>query len=420
MFTVRGPRQVGKTTLLKQLAQRLVVEAHWEPRRIVYYSLDLVDDPDTITELVREVKAAAPGVQEGRWCFLIDEITTVPRWRATIKYLWDNDIAGIRDDILVLSGSSATDLRREAERLPGRRGAGHDLVLLPLSFREFLGVVEPAILPNVTLKRPQDLLTADGEKAVRTAAFATDQLRVRLEQYAQVGGFPAAVADLLRSNGVTDQTMSALWSIVVGDIDRWDRNRVKALRLLGRVVESLGSPMSWHSLAEDMDVHSQTAEKYVNYLADAFLLFVVYFRERSGQSQPRKEKKVFGIDPLILRIPHHVEGSALPQLPAVVEDLVGAALLRLCERDLAEAFRDPQSLCYWKSSRQKEIDFLAGYRPHEFAVEVRYQRRVKPADTLGIRNGPLKRGTVLSMNDLVWDSDVPIVPAPVALALFDA
>lgn len=418
IFTLRGPRQVGKTTLLKQLARELVRTGGWDPRQVVYYSLDLVDDRQRIVDLVRQVKASRPTAARERWCFLLDEVPVVEGWQRSVKYLWDHDIEGVRRDLFVLSGSSAVDLRRASERLPGRRGAGRDLALLPLSFREFLTAVDPAA-PPPALAGPQDLLTPRGEELVRQAMFSLDRLQTRLAQYAVVGGFPAAVGDFIGTGAVTPRTLADLWNVVASDVERWSRSRVRALRLLGRVVSSLGSPFSWASLAVDMDVTRPIAEEYANLLADAFLLFVVYFRDLAGRAQPRKEKKIYAADPLLLRLPAHVENTALPGLPAVIENIVGFTLLRVSERDLIESFRDPQSLCYWKSTASREIDFLAGYRPAQLPVEVKYQTRVGRQDTLALRNA-FKRGVVVSRADLLWDADVPIVPAAALLALLDA
>lgn len=417
IFTLRGPRQVGKTTLLKQLARELVRAGRWDPRRIVYYSLDLVDDRQRIVDLVRQVKASRPTAARERWCFLLDEVSMVTGWQRSLKYLWDHDIEGARRDLFVLSGSSAVDLRRASDRLPGRRGTGRDLALLPLSFREFLSAVDPAAVPP-PLAKPSDLRTAPGEELARQAMFSLGRLQTRLEQYAVVGGFPAAVSDFLASGAVTPRTLADLWNVVASDIERSSRSRVRALRLLGRVVSSLGSPFSWTSLAIDMDVTRPIAEEYAKLLADSFLLFIVYFRDLAGRSQPRKEKKLYATDPLVLRLPAHVENTGLPAMAAVIESVIGFTLLRMSEHDLIESFRDPQSLCYWKSAAGREVDFLAGYRPAQLPVEVKYQTKVGRQDTLGIRNA-FGRGLLVSRNDLRWDADVPTIPAAVLLALLE-
>ena len=122
VYTLRGPRQVGKTTLLKQLAARLIRDEGWDPRLVVYYPLDLADRPRQLVDLVLRVKSAYPAGQGKRWCFLLDEISSLPDWQRGIKYLRDNTDA--REDCFVLTGSSALDIRRGGERLPGRRGPG--------------------------------------------------------------------------------------------------------------------------------------------------------------------------------------------------------------------------------------------------------------------------------------------------------
>ena len=60
VYTLRGPRQVGKTTLLKQLASRVIRDGGTDPSRVVYYPLDLVERPTQIVEIVERAKAAYP------------------------------------------------------------------------------------------------------------------------------------------------------------------------------------------------------------------------------------------------------------------------------------------------------------------------------------------------------------------------
>lgn len=414
VYTLRGPHQVGKTTFLKQLAAQLIRDEHWDPRLVVYYPLDLADRPRQLVDLVLRVKAAYPGGHGQRWCFLLDEVSALADWQRGIKYLRDNTDA--IEDCFVLTGSSARDIRRGGERLPGRRGPGSDLdkILLPLSFPEFLDATRPGLRP----KESFSLLgsTADDVvAALQPAVLLLDELQRALEEYARVGGFPSAVADFLHAGSVSGRTLGNLWDIVAGDVERWGRKRIETLRLLGRLTRSLGSPLDWHSLAVDMGVSLPTASSYAELLADAFLLLIVYYRELDGTVALRKGKKLYAVDPLIAEFPHHLEGSGLPNLPAVVENVVAMALFRACEADLVESFRLPQALCFWRTSRDREIDFLAGQRPQQTPVEVKYQNRVGAQDTLTIRNA-LGRGIVLSRHDIELGGQVLIVPTALFLA----
>ncbi|MCC7105145.1 MAG: ATP-binding protein, partial [Chloroflexi bacterium] len=415
VYTLRGPRQVGKTTLLKQLAARLIQHDGWDPRQVVFYPLDLVERPAQIVDLAQRVKAAYAAGRGQRWTFLLDEVSSVPDWQRGIKYLRDNTDAA--EDCFILTGSAAHDIRRGGERLPGRRGPGTDLdrVLLPLSFPEFLAATRPGLAPVPPL-RLSAFLTSEADAPVREAMLSLDELEHALELYAETGGFPSAVGDFLRDGSVSARTVADAWDIVAGDVDRWGRQRVEALRLLGRLVRSLGSMLDWQSLAVDMGVSQPTAEAYANLLADSFLLSVLYVRGQNGAIAPRKGKKLYPVDPLMLQIPAQIEGSAPPALAQVVESLVAGALFRACESDLVESFRVPKALSFWRTSRDREIDFLAGPRPRQIAVEVKYQTRVSARDTLSIRNA-LGRGLVLSQRDLALDGPVRILPAAVFLAL---
>src|SRR3990170_977779 len=54
IYTLRGPRQVGKTTALKLMIRRSMQELPED--EVLYYSCDLDDDPDAIREVVQTAK----------------------------------------------------------------------------------------------------------------------------------------------------------------------------------------------------------------------------------------------------------------------------------------------------------------------------------------------------------------------------
>ena len=130
---VRGPRQVGKTTELKFLVEDLL-SAGTPPRNIAYYPCDdiihfreLMDMIKTFTEAIR--------LQGGCGYLMLDEITAVKDWTRAVKSLVD---AGALENIyLLLTGSSAVEIKRGYERMPGRRGHGFDRAFLPMSFADF-------------------------------------------------------------------------------------------------------------------------------------------------------------------------------------------------------------------------------------------------------------------------------------------
>lgn len=416
VYTIRGPRQVGKTTTVKLLIQRLLeVENRWP--RVLYYSLDLERDPESIVNIVNQAKAFFPR-ETGPWCIFLDEISSVPHWQRGIKYLRDQTNAV--DDCFVLTGSSAADIRRGAERLPGRRGpdAGLDRILLPLSFRDFYAVQGTAsgMMSSLTLGQ---LYGEESNDSLREGMLYLPDLSRALEAYAAVGGFPRAIDDYLAQGRVLDGTVRTLWDMVAGDVDRLGLDRLAALLLLDRTVRSLGTATSWRGLAGEMAVGSaQTAQRYTTLLSEAFALLVTYFWDRGrGRISLRKNKKLYLVDPLFAAIPRVIQPAGpIPARAAMVENVVGVSLYRAAEREIVESFPLPQSLFYWRSRQGREIDFLSGTGSEKVPVEVKYQQTISGTDKLAIRNS-FGRGIVLSSRDLDLDDPVRVIPVPLFLWL---
>src|SRR5262245_35914012 len=89
LHTLRGPRQVGKSTDLKLLALRALGEG-FEGRRVIYLTLDLLEG-QSLPEVAATIKRArmlAGGSK--RSLVLLDEVTFVRGWQTAIKSLWDD------------------------------------------------------------------------------------------------------------------------------------------------------------------------------------------------------------------------------------------------------------------------------------------------------------------------------------------
>jgi predicted AAA+ superfamily ATPase len=415
VYTLRGPRQVGKSTAVKTLIRGLL-RSGFPARRILYLSLELERQPRDIRNAVVQAKRHLRSEGEP-WVIFLDEISWVRDWQSAILALRDHgDASG---DCMVITGSSARDIRAGGERLPGRRGPGTDLdkVLLPLSFGEFLSATGRA--PDLPTCPLEDLAWGTDTAAIREAMLHLADLDTAYHQYLHVGGFPAAVADFLRDGAVSDSTYQMLWHIIAGDVERAGRNRATALKLLERVVRNLCSSSSWNGLAEEMAVGKEvTAEGYATVLSDSFLLLVLYVLDLAHNSPAlKKAKKLYPTDPLVAHLPHHVvPGVPIPDETALTEAVLAMALFRTREVSLQEAFSVPRSLFYWKSSAGNEIDFLSGEPSRWVPVESKYAGRITGQDRLKIRNG-FQRGLIASRNTLDLEDPVRAIPVPVLLAL---
>src|SRR5258708_17830783 len=162
VYTLLGPRRVGKSTAVKTRIRQLVA-GDYPPRRVVYYSCDLIDDAQELTAYIERVydEAKPDGILAGPdvpFYLFLDEVQAVKGWQQAIKYLHDTHPLG--EDCVVLTGSTARDLPVGSELLPGRRGRAldRDRRLLPMTFRDFVRAIVPDLpLPSVQFT-PLDLI----------------------------------------------------------------------------------------------------------------------------------------------------------------------------------------------------------------------------------------------------------------------
>ena len=425
IHVLRGPRQVGKSTDLKLLVERALA-AGKPPRSIVYLALDLLEDQSLsdFATSVERAKRLAGGGSPG--LILLDEVTAVGRWQTAVKSLWDH--GAIRDDVVVCTGSSAVDLQRgAAERLPGRRGAGVDHLVLPQSFAAFAHATGDGIPPSPGLT-VAELCGPDGEALLREMRLHGPALEHALRRYLSFGGLPAAVAEALGgASEPSARVRRVLEDSLMKEIQRRGASLPAAHALLERVVRSLGSKISWSSMAREMDVplgrgrkgggrpSHQTLRDYIELLAGGYFLFVTYFwRGGSHTNEQSRDKKVFFADPLLHTIALDYAPGLTADTAALVENAIGIALLRRYEPAdrLIETFVLPERLHIWQTARGGEIDFVAGPRQELDLVEVKYRERpgLAAADAAA-RSHPGRPAVLATKNTLHFGERYTLLPA---------
>lgn len=111
-----GPRQVGKTTLAKQLAEAVGFPTH-------YASADTAMgfDRSWITAQWEVARARSADDEQGRVLLILDEIQKISGWSDLVKSNWDEDTAsGVRMKVVVLGSAPLLVQRGLSESLAGR------------------------------------------------------------------------------------------------------------------------------------------------------------------------------------------------------------------------------------------------------------------------------------------------------------
>mgnify|MGYP006287727511 CR=1 FL=1 len=111
-----GPRQVGKTTLVRQVMDSCGMGVH-------YASADepTLRDRSWLAQQWDIARAGCSGAGGSGFLLVIDEVQKVSEWSETVKRLWDEDTAGGIDLKVILLGSSPLLMQQGlTESLAGR------------------------------------------------------------------------------------------------------------------------------------------------------------------------------------------------------------------------------------------------------------------------------------------------------------
>ncbi len=294
MVVLTGPRQVGKTTLSRQLVTELPGAQ--------YLNYDVAAHRAVM--LAQSWRASAP-------LLVLDEIHKMPNWKSWLKGVVDGRAPGQQ---LLVTGSARMDtFRQSGESLAGRY---FRLRLHPLSVREWSEQVQ--VSPQAALTH---LLARGGFPEPALSPSLDDAQRWRNDYF--VG-------------------------LVREDVLEFSRlQELNTMRLFAEMLRSrVGSPLSLASLSRDLNVSSVTLGKYLDILEALFIVFVVRPWHRNIARATLQAPKVYFYD----------TGLVLGDDGIRFENLVACHLLKNMQwqQDTRGAAVD---LHYIRTKDEAEVDF---------------------------------------------------------------
>ncbi len=350
-----GPRQVGKTTLIKLLIHEILKAA--DRRAVFYLSCDEVADFKELSEILDSYLRARSSWGVKRSYIFLDEVTFVEDWWRPVKARIDDGSFG--RDVLTVTGSARLDLLQQRERFPGRRGRGKDVVLRPLSFRAYVKALSGLdTKTGGSLSRIRDEIEAN--------SIFNDTLSSRFTNYLSTGGFPLAIRELSRDGRAGEDSRKALVDGLRGDWLRIGKSDSYMKEVIRYLVEARGTPVSWLSISKATSLGSpHTAQSYIDALMELMVVLRLDLLDPSGRALPRKNRKLHFTDPLVYNTLASYSGLQAEEA-SVVEATVAAHLARRHE------------VFYWRDGG--EVDVIALEERRQVGVEVKwgFKKGVKP------------------------------------------
>ena len=305
---VFGARQVGKSTLMRQIAAKIT-----EPMLMLN-----CDEPET-KALLTDIGTADLRLLVGRNRFIfIDEAQQIADIGLTLKRIVDT----FPDVQVLVTGSSAFEIHDKlAEPMTGRK---HEYHLYPISSRELFD-----------------------EKGYLFE-------RQTLEQRLIYGSYPDVINHPEEAGNIV---MNIADSYLYKDLLAVESIRKPSLidKLVKALAFHVGSEVSFNKIAQTVGTDNKTVEKYIDLLEKCYVVFRLDGLSRNMRNELKKSKKIYFWD-------NGIRNAVIQDFkPVALRQDMGALWENffISERIRHNHYRGYHGFRYfWRNTQQQEVDYV--------------------------------------------------------------
>lgn len=345
---INGPRQSGKTTLVKQYSPSLP-----------YYTLD---DDNILNAAKQDPMGFVNRIDKG----IIDEIQRAPELLRTIKLSVDQNRQPGR--FLLTGSANLLALPQIGDSLAGRMEI---LTLLPLSLAE----IE---------RRENHFLNYAQNQSWPSPTTNTKQLDTISQ--ALTGGYPEMLLrqDQARRNAWAKSYIKAIIERDVKDISSIEK-LVEMPRLLEVLAQQSGKLTNFTQIGGQLNLDTKTTQKYVGLLETLFLVNQLRPWHGNALSRIIKAPKIHFLDSGLLACLNRITIKNLQtdksNFGALLETWVYGELLKTIN-----SADEPWNIYYYRDKDQVEVDFvLESHERKIIGIEVKASSTIFNQDFRGLR-----------------------------------
>lgn len=280
MLCIRGPRGVGKSTLLRQY-----VKMHYEPgsEEVLYCSMDWVYfSQHSMLEIAEKF------YKRGGKLLIFDEVHKYAQWSSEVK-----EVAETYPNLqIVLSGSSLLRLL-DGDADLSRRCRGYDMP--GLSFREYLRFYKGIVLPASSL---EDILEAPN----KLAAKVNDVCRPlqHFHDYLKYGYYPFYLTNPIDYHVLIEQTVNYVIDVELPQLKNVNPSNCRKIKALLCVLsQQVPFDVDVSKLATMTELQRNTVLEYLNHMKSAKLLNLL-FSDLLSVKKMQKPDKIYLENPNLL------------------------------------------------------------------------------------------------------------------------
>lgn len=349
-----GPRQAGKTTLMRQLEEDLKKKGE----KTLFLDLDRDIDRPFFNSQSRLIQRIKYEIGKSGYVF-IDEIQRKENAGLFLKGIYDMDLPYK----LIVSGSGSLELKEKIhESLAGRKRI---FELSTLEFEEF-----------IDFKTEYKYTNTNGTFKERATFFDlySETVLQYFEEYLNFGGYPrviletelsqkqAAIDEIYRS--YLEKDLSVLLNI----------KKTESLTQLVRILASqAGNLVNVSEVSNTLGLAIQTIKKYLWYLEKTFIIEKVTPYFRNVRKEITKASVYYFVDLGLKNYAANQFGNTWGG------STTGFLFENFVYKSLKQGvYLSPTTIHFWRSKDKAEVDFVVDSAREIIPVEVKYSYLRKP------------------------------------------
>lgn len=331
VLAVVGPRQCGKTTLLKHIFKDL--------KNAIYLDFE---DRENLELFDQDIKSFAELYAKPYNYLFIDEFQYAKEGGKNLKYIYDNYEAKI-----IISGSSVSGLAiRSIKYLVGRIFVFN---LYPFSFEEYLNHKEPALY-EIYLKR----------KLTKPVIL---RLLPHFSEFCIYGGYPRVA--LSATNGEKETVLKNIYNTYflkeIKEILNLPED-YKLSKLINALALQIGNVINYNELSGITGLNHNDLLNKINILEKTFICLRGLPFHTNKRTELVKAPKIFFLDAGFRNtvIKNFQPASRRQDKGALYENFVAS---EICKKGL--------DVKYWRTKSKAEVDFVIEKRGSAVPVEIK-------------------------------------------------
>ncbi len=345
-----GARQVGKTTILKQIFSKL--------ENAVYFNLDIEQDAEYLKSQQSLLNKLELELGKNQGFVFIDEIQQKQDAGRFLKGLYDMDLPYK----FIVTGSGSLELKQKIkESLAGRK---YLMEMPSVTFTEFVNYKT-----NYKYKN----------RLPNFFEIETTKTKLYLDEYLRYGGYPAVITATrsLRKKEIMDEIFT---SYVSKDISYLLNVRYpdKFIRMLQLLAVQTGSILNYDQLANDVGVRVETLKNYMWYAEHTFIINIVRPFFTNLKKEITKSPTVYFNDVgLCNYLRGSLDNSRIDGM--IFQNFIYLLLKQKYQKPLAK-------INFWRNKEKAEVDFIVHKDNEIIPVEVKYSELKKETISRSFRS----------------------------------